>query len=255
MLLSVYFAAAIMFLTALGGLAYSQDLPWYFTADEMEIAYKYQVNFGQRLQRSLNPVGCFYEKDEVVASYQGRQILVPCRFINETLRHLKELLQSGAAKHLFALDVDHADLAIPSELWERKYKRMPMNEILPALLKEPSLVAVYRAAVHLSLVNPKSGTVDPVAKARKEKGHVLAFYDGRPAKILPARPESLEDTEPAGYRSCASVYFVAHRLGELVFMVGERVVVLDLSFDHVTAGSSQKLHRQLPGSITKITPP
>jgi hypothetical protein len=255
MLPSVNFTAVVVLLTAFSGLAYPQDHPWYFTADEMEIAYKYQVNFGQRLQRSLNPVDCFYKKDEVVASYQGRQLLVPCRFINETLRHLKELLQSGAAKHLFALDVDHADLAIPSELWERKYKRMPMNEILPALLREPSLVAVYRAAVHLSLVNPKSGTVDQVAKARKEKGHVLAFYDGRPAKILPAQLESLEYTEPAGYRSCASVFFLAHHLGESVFTVGENVVVFDLSFDNVAAGSPVKLHRQLPGSITKITPP
>jgi hypothetical protein len=250
MLRSVNFTAVVILLRAFYGLAYAQADPWLVTANEMEIAYKYQVNFGQRLLHPLNPANCLYNNGEVVASYRGKQILVPCRFINETTRHLKELVQTGAAKYFFPLDVDRADLAVPVELWESKYSRVPLDEILPALLSEKSLMAVYRTAAHLSIVNPQNGDIDPVAKAWKEKSHFLAFYNGRPATISPPQPEGRGMIEPQGYRTAASVYFVAHRLGELVFMVDERVFVLDLSFDHVTRGNPDQLGTEILGSIT-----
>ena len=174
------------------------------------------------------------------------------RFIDETTRHLKELVQTGAAKYFFPLDVDRADLAVPAELWESKYSSMPLDEILPALLSEKSLMAVYRTAAHLSIVDAKTGNIDPVAKAWKKKSHVLAFYNGRPATILPSQPESRGMIEPQGYRTAASVYFVAHRLGELVFMVDERVFVLDLSFDHVTHGNPDQRGTEILGSITNL---
>ena len=111
-------------------------------------------------------------------------------------------------------------------------------------------MAVYRAAANLALVDPKTGKVDPVAKAWKDKGHVVAFYDGRTATILTSHQESLGYGEPEGYRTCASVYFVAHRLGELFLTIGEKVVVFDLSFDHMTVGSPEKLRMEVLGSIT-----
>ena len=250
MLRSVNFTAVVIFLSACYGLAYAQADPWFVTANEMEIAHNYQVNFGQRLLHPLNPSNCLYKNGDVVASYRGKPILVPCRFINETTRHLKELVQTGAAKYFFPLDVDRADLAVPAELWESKYRRMPLDEILPALLSEKSMVAVYRTAMHLSIVDAKTGNIDPVAKAWQQKSHVLGFYNGRLTTILPSHPESRGTREPQGYRTCASVYFVAHRLGELVFMVDERVFVLDLSFDHVTRGNPDTRGREILGSIT-----
>jgi hypothetical protein len=252
MLRRLYFTAVVILLRAFYGLVYAQADPWLVTANELEIAYKYQVNFGQRLQNPLDPANCLYKNGNVVASYRGRQILVPCRFIDETTRHLKELVQTGAAKYFFPLDVDRADLAVPAELWESKYSSMPLVEILPALLSEKSLMAVYRTAAHLSIVDAKTGNIDPVAKAWKEKSHVLAFYNGRPATILPSQPESRGMIEPQGYRTAASVYFVAHRLGELVFMVDERVFVLDLSFDHVTQGNPDQRATEILGSITNL---
>ena len=252
MLRRVYLTAVVILLGAFDGMAYAQGDAWFVTVNEMEIAYKYQVNFGQRLQSPLDPSNCFYNNGDVVASYRGRQILVPCRFINETTRHLKQLVQTGAARYFFPLDVDSADLAVPTALWESKYSRMPVEEILPALLSEKSLMAVYRTAAYLSMVDPKTGAIDPVAKAWKEKSQVLGFYNGRPVTILPSHPKTRGIIEPQGYRTSASVYFVAHRLGELVFMAGESVFVLDLSFDHVTRGNPEKHPKEILGSITSL---
>ena len=250
MLGRVYFTAAVILLGAFDGLVYAQADPWFVTANEMEIAHKYQVNLGQRLLHPLNPSNCLNKTGDVVASYHGRQILVPCRFIDETTRHLKELVQTGAARYFFPLDVDHADLAVPAALWESKYSKMPMDEILSALLSEKSLMAVYRTATYLTIVDPKTGKDDPVAKAWKEKSQVLGLYNGHPVAILPSHPEIRGISEPQGYRICASVHFVAHRLGELVFMVDERVFVLDLSFDHVSRGNPDQLGTAILGAIT-----
>ena len=46
-----------------------------------------------------------------------RQFVAPCRFVGETIRQLRELLESGAAKYLFPLDVDAADLAVPVDVY------------------------------------------------------------------------------------------------------------------------------------------
>ena len=40
----------------------------------------------------------------------------------------------ASAKYLFPLDVDAADLAVPANVYESKYKQLPREEILPALL-------------------------------------------------------------------------------------------------------------------------
>ena len=69
----------------------------------------------------------------------------------ETTRHLKEMLAVGAAKYLFPLDADHAHLAIPMELWATKYSKLPSEQILSALLREPQLVALYHTAEHLEI--------------------------------------------------------------------------------------------------------
>lgn len=97
--------------------------PWYFTTEEMEVVYRYQEMFGERLNNPLRARDCLFGKKKFVASYQRKEFSLSCRFIRETIRHLQVMLEIGAAKYLFPLDVDHAHLAIPSDLWEKKIQQ------------------------------------------------------------------------------------------------------------------------------------
>jgi hypothetical protein len=38
-------------------------------------------------------------------------------------------------------------------------------------------------------------------------------------------------SEPGGYRSCATFYFLANRIGELSIVVGGKPISFDISFD------------------------
>ena len=89
---------------------------WYFTPEQVNAAYQYQENYGERLRSPLPAKECLMGKQDFVASYRRAEVALPCRFIHETSRHLKEMLAVGAAKYLFPLDADHAHLGIPTPL-------------------------------------------------------------------------------------------------------------------------------------------
>lgn len=205
--------------------------PWFFTAEEIEAAYRYQEMFGERLNNPLRARDCLFGKKKFVASYQRKEFSLSCRFIRETIRHLQAMLEIGAAKYLFPLDVDHAHLAIPSDLWEKKYSKLPRDKLLPALLEEPTLAALYHTAEHLTMNDPKTGKVNPEAKAWKEKRNVLGFYDGRPIEILPPDPTGLGANVPQPYRSFAGFNFLASPKGELFIFFKSKPITFDITFD------------------------
>ncbi len=208
---------------------YPGEDTWAFTANEMAVAYRYQEAFGKRLPHPLRPEECLFGKTDFIASCQGKEFLAPCRFIHETVRHLKEILKMGAGTYLFPLDVGYADLAVPRDLWENKYSKLSSQEILAVLLRDSSLVAVYRTAAHAKVST--SGRSMTRAKTASHKS-VLAFYDGQPVAILTHSSESLRRRETDRYRTSATVYFLAHRFGEILFTVDGKPVMLDMSFDH-----------------------
>jgi hypothetical protein len=172
-----------------------------------------------------------FGQSEVAANYGGTQFLVPCRFIMEVTRHLKEMLAAGAAKYLFPLDADHAHLAIPNELWTTEYSKLSSEQILPALLREPQLVALYHTAEHLEIRDPKTGAVNEEARAWKEKRNVLAFFDGRPIRILPPHPAGHGVGMPGGYNSYGGFNFLANPRGELFIFHDNKVITFDVSLE------------------------
>lgn len=108
---------------------------WFFLPAEIGAAYQYQENYGARIRNPLPAQGCSYGKVNFIASYRGTAMEVPCRFINELSRHLQAMLEIGAARYLFPLDADHAHLAVPKDVWERKYAKLPTVELMGALLR------------------------------------------------------------------------------------------------------------------------
>ena len=226
-------------------LAASPHDTWFFTAEEVEAAHQYQENYGERIRNPLPARDCMFGQNEITAKYSGTQFFVPCRFIMETTRHLKEMLAIGAAKYLFPLDADHAHPAIPMELWATKYSKLPSEQILPALLREPQLVALYHTAEHLEISDPKTGSVNEEAKAWKEKRNVLGFFDGRPIRILPPHPAGHGVGMPAGYNSSGGFNFLANPRGELFIFHNNKVITFDVRFELEDEVDQPSFNRQL----------
>ena len=216
------------------GQSFAKDDLWFFTAKEIANAYRYQQQFGARLHNPLEPQGCLLGRMEFAASSQGRRFVAPCRFISETTRQLRELLESGAAKYLFPLDVDYADLAVPADLYESKYKQLSSGERLAALLREPALVAIYHTALHLA---PELSDKAPTTSVWGERRIVSGFYDGRPNQLLARRMDGADYREPEGLVRVGRFAMLSHFLGELTFVAGETVVTFDLSFDNDRAAA------------------
>ena len=234
-MLKLKFLVGLAFVLAVSNeTSFAKDDLWSFTANEIANAYRYQLQFGARLRNPMEPHACSYGQKEFLASYQGRTFMAPCRFIAETVRQLKELLESGAARYLFPLDVDYADLAVPGEIYASKYKKLAKNEILPALLHEPTLVAIYHTAVHLDRQLSKEGSeVSPLWAKRA----VMGFYDGRPNQILFPRSDGEAHDKPQELVQLGSFNIMAHFLGEIVLVAKETPVTFDLSFDNDRAAA------------------
>jgi hypothetical protein len=226
------FVTAAFVLAAWFGQSFARDDRWFFTANQVADAYRYQQQFGARLRNPLEAQTCFEGKKDFAASYQGKRFVAPCRFIGETIRQLRELLESGAAKYLFPLDVGAADLAVPADIYTSKYKQLPKEEILPALLREPTLVAVYHTAVHL---DPEVGNQESRASVWGKKRTVAGFYDGRPNEDL-SRSDGV-DPATQGWVRLGSLTMMGHFLGELAFVANDTVVTFDLSFDNDRAAA------------------
>ena len=231
--ISSFIGVAFVLATS-SGQSFAKDDRWFFTATEIADAYRYQQQFGARLRSPLQPETCFRGKKDFGASYQGRSFSLPCRFVDETIRQLRELLESGAAKYLFPLDVDFADLAVPAEVYASKYKQLSREEILPALLREPMLVAIYRTAMHL---NTELGDKASGMTVWGKKRTIAGFYDGRPNQVLSPRFDGGIDYESQGLVRLGSFTMMGHFLGELTFVANDTVVTFDLSFDHDRAAA------------------
>jgi len=221
------FIAAAALVAVSNGQVFSGDGLWFFSANEIAVAYRFQQHYGARLRYPLKPEGCLYGQEEFTASFQGKQFPAPCRFVTETIRHLREALESEAARYLFPLDLDYGRLGIPSELWKTKYSELSGQEQLRALLREPSLVALYHTAGHLK---PEANTKN-TAGENWQKRSLLGFYNGQPMKPLSRHSNETLASVPEGYTLLNDFKILAHYLGELQFVINGTVVTFDISFD------------------------
>ena len=200
---------------------------WYFTAKEIHAAYQYQENFGARIRNPLRAQQCFWGRQDFLAVYRNTEFTVPCRFVTETTRHLKEMLDAGAARYFFPLDANHAHLGVPVAAWEEKYQHLPAEQILPTLLRDSELVALYHTAEHLEI----GRDANTEAQRWMEKRNVLGFFDGRPIKILPPNAKGQGVGMPAEYNSYGGFDFLASRAGELFVFFDNKMITFDVSLD------------------------
>ena len=201
---------------------------WYFTPNEIEIAYRYQASYGKGLQQPLRARTCVFGAKQFPARYFDKRVQLPCRFITNTLRHLREILEIGAARYLFPLDLDHAHLAIPKKSWVERYSKLKTGEILPAMLKDPRLLALYHSAEHLKITDHKTGRTNIEAREWMEKRNILGYYDGRPVEILPPRPKGVGASIPNRYHGYGGFDFLASQHGRLAVILEDEAVEIDI---------------------------
>lgn len=203
---------------------------WFFSPAEISAAYQYQENFGSRMRNPLPAQGCMFGKSDFPASYRQLPVRISCQFINQVGRHLKEMLDIGAARYLFPLDADHAHLAVPAEVWQQKYSKLPPSQLLAALLGEPALVALYHTAEHLdpSVLSSEDGGD---TKVWMEKRNVLGFFDGRPLQVLPPDPNGHGVGLPDGWVGYGGFHFLANHRGALMLFYQQRAIAFDVSLE------------------------
>lgn len=234
----LYLTVLVVLLPISAGYAACRSNPSSLTANQTEIASGYREQFGQPLFRDLKAVDCFSGRTEFVASVHGKTFLAPCRFITETTRHLKEISESEGGNSVSRLYADHGHLAVTSELWEEKYRKLPNDEILPVLLRNPSWVAIYHAACRIPFADRKTAGVTPVTTEWEKKRQVLGFYDGRAMENLPLIKRGSGLDQPQHYILFTWFYISTHPFGELAFPVKGTSMAFDISFeDDVAAGS------------------
>jgi len=224
-------AGTAMILSATSAAAQFSRDSWYFSAAEIGAAYQYQENYGGRMRNPLPAFGCMTGKADFAASYRGVAVLVPCQFINEVTRHLKDMLDIGAARYLFPLDADHAHLAVPADVWAAKYSKLSSAQLPVALLGESKLVALYHTAEHLETGADERATDDDEVKRWKKQRNVLGFFDGRPLQVLPPHPQGFGVGMPDGLVSYGGFNFLASPRGELMIVQQQRAIAFDVSLD------------------------
>jgi len=204
---------------------------WYFTAEEIRAAYSYQESYGERLRNPFRASGCVLRGGEFIARHGKAAFPVPCRFVEQVTRHLKEMVSQGAARFLFPLDANHAHLGVPMSSWKTKYQYLSADEVIPALLRDPGLVALYHTAEHLRITDRKTGAIDSEAKSWLDKRNVLGHFDGRPIEILPSQAAAQGASMPEEYYAYSGFTFLASPRGELYLSLGTKMVLFDIAFD------------------------
>jgi hypothetical protein len=232
-----YLTVLVVLLPISAGYAACRNNPPSLTANQTEIASGYREQFGQPSFRHLKAVDCFSGRTEFVVSVHGKTFLAPCRFITETTRHLKEISESEDGNSVSRLYADHGHLAVTSELWEQKYRKLPNDQILPVMLRDPSLVAIYHGACSLPIVERRTTGGTPKAKEWDKKRSVLGFYDGRAMENLPSLKHGPGLDQAQHYRLFTWFYISAHPFGELAFSARGTSIAFDISFeDDVATG-------------------
>ncbi len=204
---------------------------WFFSAEKMREAYEREYHGEKLLQSPLTRVG-----DTFVGVHKGIRVEVPQEFVDQILRQIIEMLQTGAALYIFRLDAYHGHLFVTPEIHQVRYKQFDksrdMVKEVATTLADPDLKILHHTFEHL--VTPVAG--DPLLDSYKQR-NVVGFFNGKPNEILPMPPPP----KPSGINTpgrgrIPQIIYVAHKDGLFAIKhprTGEEVRI-DISFDDGT---------------------
>jgi len=233
-------AATALVLGTANAAAQSSRESWYFSAAEIGAAYQYQASYGGRMRNPLPAFSCMTGEANFITTYREASVQVPCQFITQVTRHLRDMLAMGAARYLFPLDADHAHLAVPVDIWAEKYDKLSAEGLMEAFLREPKLVALYHTAEHLApdMGSRANGKDNASVRRWREQRNLLGYFDGRPLEVLPPHPEGFGVGLPEGLVGYGGFNFLASQHGELLLIQDNKAVSFDVSLEAEVATPS-----------------
>lgn len=230
---TIFATIFLVFLTSTLILAEGRDEPFYSSA-EMAIAYRYQYWQGPRLPKPIKEA----DDGHYFTTVDGQKVNVPKKFVERVTEHIVQMIRAGSAKYIFRLDLGHGHIFLPREKVE-KYKSLPENLFLEAILNDPDLGILYHASEFLAYDVDKS---PPDVREWKSNRNVVGRFDGRPIEILPPHPSGsgvgLISDYAGNYEFLNNITMMGHRSGEIkVLVTGKKGEYLeyfemDISFEY-----------------------
>ena len=205
---------------------------WFYTLDEIEEIYKAEYYENNRLEsfircengKCLNP--CDNELSEI-----------PDKFIETTLKLLKQMIDRELTIYLFRLDTYHGHFFVTDKQFENKYLNLNTAEMIKEFVNDDSLGVLFHCAEHLALRNPpQTGTIDKEAHELIKQRNIIGLYDVEsievvtaPKKELVGSGKSNTATIPQGFRGVGSITFRANSNGEFSIKFAGQTIRLDIS--------------------------
>lgn len=198
---------------------------WFYKTAEMQKIYGEEYNRQEKpLKNTL-----FKRGEQWIGTIAGEEFVVPEQFINRTLVHLRQMLESNTALFLFRLDAFHGHFFVPEDIFDSRYKSVDdAVETTKLLVEEDSLGVLYHNSEHFEPDPHK-----PEEVQRHARRNVVGYYDGRPLLFLPL-PKTIGTAanEPEGNRSVGPpLTFAAHKNGAFHITVEGKEIRLDISLD------------------------
>ncbi|MGH7887165.1 MAG: hypothetical protein ACREPG_04830 [Candidatus Binatia bacterium] len=106
---------------------------------------------------------------------------------------------------------------------------MRRDEILPVLLRDTSLVAIYHSACQTPIADRK--TAGTTAPELSKKRNFVGFYDGRKMENLPSPKADSDPTQRRNYQTFAWFSISANQSGELAFSANKNSAAIDIFLD------------------------
>ena len=99
---------------------------------------------------------------------------IPERFIETTLKLLKQMLDRELIKYLFRLDTFHGHFFVTNKQFEKKYLNLNTREMTKKFVNDDSLGVLFHCAEHLALRNPpQTGTIDKDAQNFMKQRNII----------------------------------------------------------------------------------
>jgi hypothetical protein len=196
-----------------------------FTLEEIAQIYKQEYSLGKRMRNHVHAVG---EKNELIATFEGSDFLVPQTFIDSTVRHLQEMYEARSLRYIHRLDSYHGHLFIPDgvniESYDDNYEH-----VIEKALQDSRTGTLYHNSEFLVAKN----STDQEALLQLAKRNVIGWQDGRPIEIIPPAKDGSGIT-PLIVKNGQQIvlfHYSATRNGEFEIEIAGEKIRIDISFD------------------------
>lgn len=206
---------------------------WFYTLVQMEDIYKIEYYESNRLD-------CFIrnESGKSISQCDNELSEIPEKFIEKTLKMLKQMLDRGLIRYLFRLDTFHGHFFVTDEQFKKEYLNLNTKEMIIKFVNDDSLGILFHCAEHLALRNPpQTGAIDEEALKLIKQRNIIGWYDDkRPLEVVTADKKDLvgkgtSNTAkiPRGFRGVGAITFMANINGEFSIIHAGQAIRLDIS--------------------------